>query len=329
MCFTHQVAAIAIASSLIFKSLSCSEEPYTPTAAEIEGAALLEAHIANLEAVQSYDVIITSSDLIESSGLELIEIIVAERIVHSVDPPFDLYVRRAEKIPLNSGSDEPSKPQIAYRYGLMAEGKLHMRSFPENLRTAKVGVGIRFEDVLATPVIEMIGLARFPTPGSIPADILKGTITDLRTPQKRHTMQNDIDGDCTVVFQDSKNSDLAWHCRRRYQIDIENLVVSSLRYSHRRKGSKEWIPDVAEEIFWGKAGAIRLPKSCVGEAIVNKKDPKGEFGKETHSYDYRFTWLSVNEKIRTNELGLKNLWSTRQLDTIVDEETHTSILENL
>lgn len=253
-------------------------EDTATTQRQIEAASLLDAHIANFDSIQSFDLLIESTDFITGLPDRTQEIQAKERWLHSKEQKFDLHVRSAKTlwVDLRKGDRKEPAKAIGYQFQMLKNGRLFSRVMPQRLNSVLIGgTNVRFESESCVPILQFVGLERYPMPGSLPENYRDSMLHKYRTPQRHHSMVESRGGDVTVFVQDDKDSPHPWHYRRRFEVDTRNLVIRSFRMSQRKRGTRSWSPMTVEEISWGKVGDIRVPRKCSGESVENKKDKDG------------------------------------------------------
>jgi hypothetical protein len=303
-----------------------------PSEQSIEAASLIEAALINLRSIESFDVVISTSDLIEYKDGSLLELEMTERWIRDQDNNRSLLIRVGNK-QLFEGEKEniAVKKDPIIRVALESEGTAKLREFPKRISSRRCPPGLVFEDMVGAPDFRLISVARFPA-HTLPDEVLDPILGAATVPSKDHSMSANSQGLATVSLR-SKSSEKS-AVLTRWSFDTNHSIPTSVR-STRLWTDKQKSPSpiFVEQYEWSMINGIHVPRSISGERGDDfKRGPDGKQIPAVHSYDVTFKWRSVNKPLEEDlfdEKVLSDIGMARKLADFEHAEDRSEPLDTV
>lgn len=280
-----------------------------------EAESLVSGCIANIDAIQTFDLLWRrESELLTESGV-LESFMTIGRL--AVDPEDKKCMsvkhdKHSQTMPSKTGAVDRTREALL---AVVSDGK---DSWGRQIPNAASRMNSNFERILIEsggPCIYGMGLSSFPV--SYEEAISAQHYHDfLRQGNVAFGMRNLGNNTASISwsFENEKSKDV-----RAFVIDVNQMVITSSRYSVIMKSKGESVPQFVETYQYQERNRLQLPVKIIGEKRhIKRTDDKIIVGSESYTVDLH--WFSVNEKLDSSRFSSPVLLDVNQLMGLIKQD---------
>lgn len=296
----------------------------------VEAASVIASHYANVDAIQTFDVVYKYSSVLETPPDVEGELAFGSEDFTArcvCDPKNDrnFFLKKVSHEHVLSLESTASLDILSSAIGM--EGRIYQRQFPHNVFASDLTKERPFEAYADVPGFRILTLSPFPAPGRRHPGI-ESARKDIQTPNATYRLVTN--GKLHVVTKRSLGKE-AWG-ETRLEIDAEKLVVLRVRVQRAtRKGDEVERKLVFDErISWGELNDVLVPLSIEGQGFRQKVLGDGKSNRRVrvaNEYSCELKWLSIGESLPEDKFPVSLLNDQKELATMADFESYKNKAE--